>query len=800
MKRFTLLLLASLIFLAPTDVWAQDNNSWCSTPGLTPEERWEARTDMQRRLTGKRFAIDGPIIIPMAFHIIVDSNGEGDVTMDQIEAQVEHMTGGYSDRDIEFVLGSVDYTVNDNWFYLSGDYETEMKSSLAIDPAHNMNVYSANLQDNLLGWAQFPWWYDENSYMHGFVMHYGSFPGGNIENYDEGDVAIHEGGHCLGLYHTFQGGCSDGDDVEDTPAQHDGDSIFDCDPTLDTCPSDPGMDPIYNFMNYTNDYCTFEFSPGQGVRMVDVIAAYKPGFLTAFQIPDALDPAAPSDFSAYSDYLTETSVALNWNDPDTLVNGESISDFSVIIERDGDEIAVVNQGVESYADEGLSAEETYSYTVYAELTENDSASVMVSATVICGGSPVPSEPENFAVEASDTAVTLSWTNPAEQIDGTPLDDLSAIRIYRNGELLTDIETSDAGTEMIWADDVDFGFSYDYQISAVDNESTENESDILDLQRVWYGDVPDILIWNPENVSPASATALSRSILELGWSAAEVQELTYFSGSLYDAGFKVIFILCGVFPRQYEIWDGQWGHQGDLFKLRYYLNDGGSIYMEAGDEFGNLNAGTLTEKFLIEVSDVGANDLSTIEGIFGTPAEGVSFDYEGGNFGIDHLGPLEGAVPIFYNTSPNYYTGIAFDSGDYKTIGTSFEFGGLIDSNSDSSSTKTELLLSLLNFLTDTSSLILQQPSGLPLTYTLHQNFPNPFNPATTIRFDLPQAGEVELMIYDILGREVQTLVSGELVSGIHEFTWNASSVSSGIYFYRLSSEQGIRTRKLVVIK
>ena len=56
------------------------------------------------------------------------------------------------------------------------------------------------------------------------------------------------------------------------------------------------------------------------------------------------------------------------------------------------------------------------------------------------------------------------------------------------------------------------------------------------------------------------------------------------------------------------------------------------------------------------------------------------------------------------------------------------------------------------------------------------------------------------MIYDILGREVQTLVSGELVSGIHEFTWNASSVSSGIYFYRLSSEQGIRTRKLVVIK
>ena len=116
MKRFTLFLLATLIFLSPMDIQAQDNNYWCATPELTPEERWEARTDMQRRLAGKRFAIDGPVVIPMAFHIILDSNGEGDITMDQIEAQIEHMTVSYSDHDIEFVLGSVDYTVNDLWY------------------------------------------------------------------------------------------------------------------------------------------------------------------------------------------------------------------------------------------------------------------------------------------------------------------------------------------------------------------------------------------------------------------------------------------------------------------------------------------------------------------------------------------------------------------------------------------------------------------------------------------------------------------------------------------------------------
>lgn len=797
MKRFVLLTLTVLVYLVPINSPAQESAFWCGTPELSPLELQEARADLQRRLAGKRFIIEEPIVIPVAFHIILNSNGEGDISTDQIDAQVEHMTGAYSDQGIEFILGSVDYTVNDNWFYLSGDYEEEMKSTLAIDPAHNLNVYSANLQNNLLGWAQFPWWYDENSYMHGFVMHYGSFPGGYIENYDEGDVAVHEGGHCFGLYHTFQGGCSGGDEVEDTPAQHDDNNIFECDSTLDTCPDDPGMDPVYNFMNYTDDYCTIEFTQGQGVRMVDMIVAYKPGFLTAYQSPDALDPATPSGFTAYSDYMTPTAVALSWNDPDTLMNGDLITDFSIIVTRDGDEIAEVNPGIESYMDDGLVDGQSYSYSLYTSLTENDSTSMVISTSVVSGGSPIPSGPEDFTVVTSDTAVTLNWTNPSTQVDGTPLDDLFAIRIYRNGTFYSEVETVDSGAAMSWIDEVEFGFSYDYQINVVDNEAVGNESDFSDLQRVWFGTMPDILIWNPENISPASATALSRSIFDLGWSAAEVQELTYFSGNLYDAGFKTIFILCGVFPRKYEIWDGQWGHQGDLFKLRYYLNDGGSIYMEAGDEFGNMNAGTLIEKFFIEVSDDGANDLSTIEGIVGTLTEGVSFDYNGGNFGIDHLEPKEGAVPIFYNTSPNYYTGIAYEGENYKTIGTSFEFGGLVE---DASGERTGLLASLLNFLTDTTALTLEQPEGLPLVYALYQNYPNPFNPATTIRFDLPRTGKVELIVYDILGREVTTLVSGELGSGNHELIWDASHVSSGIYFYRLTSVQGISTKKLVVIK
>lgn len=89
---------------------------------------------------------------------------------------------------------------------------------------------------------------------------------------------------------------------------------------------------------------------------------------------------------------------------------------------------------------------------------------------------------------------------------------------------------------------------------------------------------------------------------------------------------------------------------------------------------------------------------------------------------------------------------------------------------------------------------------IPTDFHLHQNFPNPFNPATTIHFDLPNAGKVELIVYDILGREIATLIDKELMAGYYRVVWDAPNVSSGIYFYRLTSEQGTRTRKLVVLK
>ena len=90
---------------------------------------------------------------------------------------------------------------------------------------------------------------------------------------------------------------------------------------------------------------------------------------------------------------------------------------------------------------------------------------------------------------------------------------------------------------------------------------------------------------------------------------------------------------------------------------------------------------------------------------------------------------------------------------------------------------------------------------LPTKFALHQNYPNPFNPATKISFDLPQDSKVSLVVYDLLGREVTRLVNNEFkVAGRYTYDFNAASLSSGVYFYRLEAGKFSETKRMVLIK
>ena len=89
---------------------------------------------------------------------------------------------------------------------------------------------------------------------------------------------------------------------------------------------------------------------------------------------------------------------------------------------------------------------------------------------------------------------------------------------------------------------------------------------------------------------------------------------------------------------------------------------------------------------------------------------------------------------------------------------------------------------------------------LPKEYNLYDNYPNPFNPITTIKYDLPNAGDVSLTIYDILGRKVKELVNNKQEAGRYEIQFNASSLASGVYIYHLIAEKYISAKKMILLK
>jgi hypothetical protein len=91
-------------------------------------------------------------------------------------------------------------------------------------------------------------------------------------------------------------------------------------------------------------------------------------------------------------------------------------------------------------------------------------------------------------------------------------------------------------------------------------------------------------------------------------------------------------------------------------------------------------------------------------------------------------------------------------------------------------------------------------NSLPTEHTFYQNFPNPFNPATTIRYEIPERSIVTIKIYDVLGSEMAILVNEEKPAGYYNTEFDASELPSGIYFYRLQAGSFVETKKMVLMK
>jgi hypothetical protein len=215
--------------------------------------------------------------VDVYFHVVNagPSSADGNIPNSQIVAQIGVLDDAFGGYDFDLV--AISRTTNATWYTAGPGTAAERAAKIALrqGSADDLNIYSWN-PGQYLGWATFPWAYASSPNQDGVVILYSSVPGGDAAPYDEGDTATHEVGHWLGLYHTFQGGCGkNGDEVSDTPSERS--PAFGCPAGRDSCRGKAGLDPIENFMDYTDDACMDHFTSGQDVRMASMWAAYREG-------------------------------------------------------------------------------------------------------------------------------------------------------------------------------------------------------------------------------------------------------------------------------------------------------------------------------------------------------------------------------------------------------------------------------------------------------------------------------------------------------------------------------------------
>ncbi len=263
-------------------------------------------------------------------------------------------------------------------------------------------------------------------------------------------------------------------------------------------------------------------------------------------------------------------------------------------------------------------------------------------------------------------------------------------------------------------------------------------------------------------------------------------------------YKSLFISLGVYFANYELSSAQ----GQ--KLAEYLENGGMIYMEGRETWLDDPQTLIHPMFNINVVEDNWFVLDSIYGIAETFTDGMKFEYYTDNVFLDYVFESDSSAYVIFQSQPvSYGCQVANDAGSYKTIGSSIEFGALLDN--DDPSTKKILFKKYLDFfgIEENTSDINENINIYDITASI--NYPNPFKTQTTIEFFLNSNSKVKLSIYNINGQIITTLINKYLAKGIHKIIWDGNdnsgkNVSEGIYFYKLQSQNFIEANKMILIK
>jgi len=278
-----------------------------------------------------------------------------------------------------------------------------------------------------------------------------------------------------------------------------------------------------------------------------------------------------------------------------------------------------------------------------------------------------------------------------------------------------------------------------------------------------------------------------------------------------SNYQVVFIVTGAYPQSTF-------SDEELTSLMEFLDGGGRLYIEGVDVgycYGDPDAssdvalnffdmlGAVWEYDGESAEDGNVVYLDGTEDFFGMPLH-LNYDFqELADHYVDELSASEDATVIMTSQetgpAPSVTSGrvICYANETYVTVLSSVYLGAMQDD--EYPNLRTRVLGSVLNALGIPNSYAGREVSA-PDRVVLFQNYPNPFNPATGIKFYLPEAGSVELSVYNIRGEKVCTLVSGNLSEGTHSFVWDGKDAPSGVYLYRLRIGNESITKKMMLLK
>ncbi|MFI6791097.1 zinc metalloprotease [Nonomuraea sp. NPDC050383] len=241
-----------------------------------PQDVGRVLTELDKGLAGTR--APEHVTVPVWVHVLTD--GVTRASTAAVKAQFATLRDAYSgrfggaDSGVTFRLAGARLVRNADWFADPTTNEQAMKQALRRGGPETLNLYIAQLDRQVLGFSTYPYWYKDNPQIDGVVIDWRTLPGGTFADYDRGYTAVHEIGHWLGLFHTFENGCeTPGDGIEDTAPE--ARPTEGCPESKDTCLPDGRPDPFHNFMDYAKDPCMWEFTQGQAVRMREMWAVYR---------------------------------------------------------------------------------------------------------------------------------------------------------------------------------------------------------------------------------------------------------------------------------------------------------------------------------------------------------------------------------------------------------------------------------------------------------------------------------------------------------------------------------------------